>query len=126
MNKEGERFELLRQTFPRIIEVKIREDIFVGPQVKQLFQDPNFKNKLNTVERRAWNVFRNVWSNFLGNKKIRKVHRIRGGATFLTPCLGVQHAVETPFPAILLGFFSQGNMGTVSDEHSERFHQDIS
>jgi hypothetical protein len=69
MNEEGEGFEHLRQTFPRIIEAKINEDIFVGPQVKQLFQDPHFKNKSNTVERRAWDVYENVCSNFLRNKK---------------------------------------------------------
>jgi hypothetical protein len=67
-NKECEGFDHLKQKYPRIIEAKIKEDIFVGPQVKQLFQDPHFKNKLNTVDRRAWDVFENVWSNFLGNK----------------------------------------------------------
>jgi hypothetical protein len=37
----------------------------------------------------------------------------------------VQHVVETPFPATSLGFFSPENKVTVSDEHCERFHQDI-
>jgi hypothetical protein len=41
------------------------------------------------------------------------------------PCFGVQHIVETPFPKISLGFFLV-NMGAVSDEHHERFHQGIS
>jgi hypothetical protein len=61
-----------------------------------------------------------------GILKIRNIHRKYGGATFLTPCLGVKHVVETPFPAIPLGFFFLGNMGTVSDEHVARFRQDIS
>jgi len=43
----------------------------------------------------------------LGNKKIRKLRRNRGEPAFLVPCLGVQHVVETPFPAIPLGFFSR-------------------
>jgi len=37
----------------------------------------------------------------------------------------LQHVVETPFPAVPLGFFL-GNMAAVSDEHRESFHQDIS
>ena len=72
MNKEGEGFDDLREKFPRIIEANITQDIFVGPQVKQLLEGPHFKYKLNTVERRAWDVSENVWSNFLGNKKNQK------------------------------------------------------
>jgi hypothetical protein len=43
----------------------------------------------------------------LGNKKIRKLRRNCGGSAFLVPCLGAQHVVETPFPAIPLVFFSR-------------------
>jgi hypothetical protein len=57
MNKEGEIFDYLRQKFPRISEAKTNDGIFVGLQVKQLFQDPNFKNKLNAAKRIAWDVF---------------------------------------------------------------------
>jgi hypothetical protein len=53
-NKEGERFDYLRQKFPRTNEAKIKEGIFVVPQGKQLFQVHDFKNKLNITERRAW------------------------------------------------------------------------
>jgi len=57
MNKKGEGFDYLRLKFPRISEAKINDGIFVGPQVKQLFQDPNFKNKLNAANRIAWDAF---------------------------------------------------------------------
>jgi hypothetical protein len=43
-NKEGEGFYFLRQTFPLTGEAKIKEGIFFGPQVKQLFQDTDIKN----------------------------------------------------------------------------------
>lgn len=32
-NKEGKAFHHLRQTFPRISDVKIKRDIFAGPQI---------------------------------------------------------------------------------------------
>jgi len=57
MNKAGEGFDYLRQKFPWISEPKINNGIFVGLQVKQLFQDPNFKNKLNAAKRIAWDAF---------------------------------------------------------------------
>ena len=41
----------------------------------------------------------------LGVIKIRKIRRIHVGAAVITPCRGVHHVVETPFPAIPLGFF---------------------
>ena len=125
MNKEGERFELLGQKFPPIIEAKVREDIFVGPQVKQLFQDPHFKNKLNTVERTAWDVFGNVWSNFLACKKSEKYIEIVEDLPSSHRALGRNMLLKLHFLQYHLEIFSLGNIETVSDEHDERFHQDI-
>jgi hypothetical protein len=53
MNKEGEEFIYLRQEFPRISEVKIKEGIFVGVQVKHPFQDHYFRNQLHSAEKKA-------------------------------------------------------------------------
>jgi hypothetical protein len=47
----------LRQTFPKISADKKKEGIFVGPQIKQLFEDQDFGTKLNSTERRAWKSF---------------------------------------------------------------------
>jgi len=94
MNKVGEGFDYLRQTFPHVSEAKTKEGIFVGPQVEQPFQDLDFNNKLNAADRRDWVAFENVCHNIWGNKKFRKLSRNRGGATSFTPCLGVQHVVD--------------------------------
>jgi len=59
-NKVGEGFDYLRQTFPNMSEAKIKEGIFVGPQVKQLFQDLDFNIELNAADRRDWVAFENV------------------------------------------------------------------
>jgi len=75
MTKEGKGCDYLRQKVPCIREVKIQEGIFIGPQVQQLFQEPNFKNKFNAAERRAWDAFENVCSNVLGNKNSEKSWR---------------------------------------------------
>jgi hypothetical protein len=105
INKEGKGCNYLRQNVPSISKAKIQEGIFIGPQVQQLFQEPNFKNKLNATERRAWDTFENVRSNFWGNKNSEN-YVDHGGATSLIPCLGMQHVIETPFPAIPLRYFS--------------------
>jgi len=57
------------QQFPYKGEAKIKEGIFIGPEVTQPFQDLNFKNKLNATNTRAWNASDNACTNFLVNKK---------------------------------------------------------
>jgi len=57
--------------FPKVIEAKIKEEIFVGPQIKQLLQDQDFCIKLNNVGRTAWKAFENICRNFLGNETSR-------------------------------------------------------
>jgi hypothetical protein len=57
---------MMMMKFPRTNEAKIKEEISVGPQGKQPFQVPDFKNKLNATERRAWYSFQNVRIEFFG------------------------------------------------------------
>ena len=42
MGKESERFAYLRQKFPKISEAKMKEGIFIGSQITQLFEDQDF------------------------------------------------------------------------------------
>ena len=72
MTKEGKELNYLRQKFPCISEAKIKEGIFVGPLIKQLFQGPYFNNKLNAAQIKAMDAIENVWINCLGNKKNQK------------------------------------------------------
>ncbi|UYV84178.1 hypothetical protein LAZ67_X001436 [Cordylochernes scorpioides] len=69
-------FAYLKQTFSSIGEAKIKEGIFVGPQIRELQQDENFQNSLNEVEAAAWNSFRNVCKNFLGSVKVENYRDI--------------------------------------------------
>jgi hypothetical protein len=47
--------------FPKVSNVKIREEIFIGPQIRKVIHHEVFVQKLNTEELAAWNLFR-VWS----------------------------------------------------------------
>jgi hypothetical protein len=47
MDRESERFTYLRQTFPKISNAKMKEGIFVGPQITRIFEDQDFSTKLN-------------------------------------------------------------------------------
>ena len=69
MNKSGDGFQYLQNKFPRISDAKIKEGIFVGPQIRELFNDEQFEENLNLVELRAWDAFKDVTKHFLGNEK---------------------------------------------------------
>jgi len=56
VNKESKGFPCLRQRFPKISEAKINEGIFVGPRIKQLFEDQDFSTELHSTERRTWKM----------------------------------------------------------------------
>lgn len=57
MDKQRENFAYLRQKFSKICEAKIKEEIFAGPQIKQLVQDQDLSINLNSTDRRAWKAF---------------------------------------------------------------------
>ena len=46
-------FMYLEQKFPKINEAKIKEGIFVGPQIWLLMQDEKFEELLNPLEKVA-------------------------------------------------------------------------
>ncbi|GBN71639.1 hypothetical protein AVEN_269826-1 [Araneus ventricosus] len=69
MDKTGDGFNFLKNKFPHLSEAKIKELIFVGPQIRQLFKDSSFMKYLDRKEERAWLAFKNVYMNFLGSKK---------------------------------------------------------
>lgn len=53
-------------------KAKIKESIFVGSQIKQLFHDPTFKNKLNAVNKVARDAFENICKFLWETDKIMK------------------------------------------------------
>ena len=42
--------------FPNVSDAKIKEGIFIGPQIRELMQDEQFDEGLNETERNAWFV----------------------------------------------------------------------
>ncbi|UYV65314.1 hypothetical protein LAZ67_3003924 [Cordylochernes scorpioides] len=99
--------------------------ILVGPQIRELQQDGNFQNSLNEVEAAAWNSFRNVFKNFLGSVKVENYRDIVNDLFLSYKALGCNMSLKIHFLHSQLDFFPD-NLGAVSDEHVERFHQDIS
>ena len=43
----------LKNTFARMTDAKIKEGVFVGPQIKELVEDVKFEYQLSEVEKAA-------------------------------------------------------------------------
>jgi hypothetical protein len=66
MKKDGPVFFLyLQQKFPRLSEAKIKEGIFVGPQIRELTKDKTFDSILNKVELASWDSIQRCLQQFL-------------------------------------------------------------
>jgi len=77
------------------------------------------------IELRAWNGFQSICTNFLG--KVRSPDYVGHMETMLQTyrSMGCNMSLLIYFLPSHLDFFLS-NLGDVSDEHEERFHQDIS
>jgi len=69
MDKTGRGFQYVRNKFPNVSDAKIKEGIFIGPQIRELMQDKEFIEDLNETERKAWLSFKRICKEFLGNHK---------------------------------------------------------
>jgi hypothetical protein len=119
----GSVFKNLAEKFPQLSEAKIKEGVFVGPQIHNLFRDDMFNNLLQGDEKKACDVFRLVSTNFLGNISAENCKEL------IEDILSLYHKLCCNVSKINmlhshLDFFPD-TCGKVSDEHGERFHQEI-
>ena len=56
MDKEGEGSAYMRTILPKISDAKLKEGIFVGPQIRQLINDSHFEECLTPESRGAEGV----------------------------------------------------------------------
>jgi len=57
MNRTGSAFKYLAEKSPRLSEAKIKEGMFVGPQIRKLFRDDMFNNLLQGDRKKFGTLF---------------------------------------------------------------------
>jgi hypothetical protein len=60
---------------------KIKAGVFLVPQIRQFFRDPQSDVVLSDDENAAWNAFRHVAIGFLGNMKAVNFSKLVGDLT---------------------------------------------
>lgn len=98
--------------------------IFDGPQIRKLIRDENFTQSMTPIERDAWESFVLVTKNFLGNTKANNYVYLVNDMLEKLEKLNINMSIKVHFLFSHLERFPE-NLGAVSDEQGERFHQDI-
>jgi len=55
--------------FPRLIVAKLKESVFIDPQIRDLIKNEYFDTLLQGDEKAAWDSFKFVVKVFLGNRR---------------------------------------------------------
>lgn len=122
--KTEETFKYLKTKFPALSDGKIKEGVFVGPDIRRLMKDSTFELKMTLNEKAAWVSFRDVINNFLGNTKSPNYQRIVQTLLKNLRNLNANLSYKFHFLNAHLDHFPD-NLGAFSEEHGERFHQDM-
>ena len=124
LHKNGAAIQHLSTVFPGLSAAKLKEGIFVGPQIREVLKDTDFEELLNLKELKAWEAFKSVCSGFLGNTRVPDYQACIEKLLKSYEDMGCRMSLKIHFLHSHLNFFLP-NLGAVSDEHGERFHQDI-
>ena len=102
----------------------MKSGIFDGPQVRQLIRDPEFEKSMTKRESEAWKAFVLVVKNFLGNIKASNYEELITNMLYTFKSLGCNMSIKMHY---LFSHIDRSpeNLGAMSDEQEERFHQDI-
>jgi hypothetical protein len=92
--------------------------------MRKLISDKMFETTMSNVEREAWIALKDVISKFLGNYRNQNYKNIVNHTLHKFKELGCNMSVKVNFLDSHLDYFP-ANLGAISEEQRERFHQDI-
>ena len=97
----------------------------MGLKIRKLILNDMFDKTLNETALAAWKSFKQACVNFLGLNKFDDFEDVMANLLRNYHIMGCKMSLKVHFLHSQLPFFHE-NLGAVSDEHGERFHQDIS
>ncbi len=121
---EGDCFKYLITACPSQSFEKLKAGVFDGPQIRQLIKDKHFIGTMSELEKNAWLAFKAIVKDFLGNTRAKNYTEIVKNLLDSYQKLGCNMSIKVHFLHSHLDMFPE-NLGAVSDEQGERFHQDL-
>ena len=107
--------------FPSISEAKVKDGMFLGPQIRRMLASEELKEQISDLERNAWQAFRMILQGFIGNHQRHDYAMVVSNLIESYEKLGCRMSLKLHFLYSHLDFF-RDNLGNVSKEHGERFH----
>ena len=104
---------------------KLKSGIFDSPQIRTLINDCDFSNSISEKESCAWSAFVRAIKNVLENRKAVKYKGIVAKLLSSLQDMDASMSIKFHFLYNHLDRFPK-NVGGLSDEQGEWFHQDIS
>ena len=98
--------------------------LLVRSQIREVLKDTDFEELLNLKELRAWEAFKSVCCGFLDNTHVPDYQACIEKLLKSSEYMGWRMSLKIHFLHFHRNFFPP-SLGVVSDEHGERFHQDI-
>lgn len=98
--------------------------MFDGPQIRKLIKDEHFTETMTEGQNNAWLAFKNIVKDVLGNKRAQNYIEIVQELLESFKMIGCNMSIKLHFLHSHLADFPE-NLGAVSDEQGERFHQDL-
>lgn len=114
----------LYKMFKKVSAAKINAGIFIGPDVHKILNDVKFYNTLPKNFQEALKALKDVVENFLGNKRAPNYGELVQNMLKKYQAIGALMSLKMHFLHSHLNNFVE-NLGAQSDQHGERFHQDI-
>ena len=124
LDKEAACFEYICKAFPGVTIEKLKKGIFDGPDIRKLIKDQNFVTSMNKLKSKTWRSFVVVTKIFLVNKRSDDYVSLVQNMLDNYRDISANMSIKFHFLDSHLDRFPE-NCGDVSDEHGERFHQDI-
>jgi len=103
----------------------LKKFIFIGPQIRDPIKDEYFDKLLQDDGKAAWDRFKFLVKEFLENRTVQNYEELLKNLLQSYHKLGCNMSLKIHFLHSHLDFFAE-NCSAVSDEHGERFYQDIS
>jgi hypothetical protein len=103
----------------------LKDDIFFGPTIHEIINGDLSEHVLMETEKYAWLTFEAACLNFLGNVKAENYKELVEDLLNAQQTVGCNLSLKIHFLRSHLHFFPP-HLSTVSYEHGESFHQDIS
>ena len=124
LDRSGDCFGYVCSTFSGLSYEKKKAGIFDEPQIRTLLRDQYFVITMTVVRARAWKAFSKVVHNFLGNKRADNYIELVEELLLSLQDHGCRMRIKVHYLHSHLSEFP-ANLGDVSEELGERFHQDF-